>query len=83
MPLFSLWRSSSQSSVLHHAGFFEKITPVNFTTFTMPHVRLPRYPSLISALSSTLGFANGRAVLLRRQVVSERTTFTRCNGGSW
>ena len=56
MPLFGLWRVLiTQSSVLHHAGFFEKITPVNFNTIATPHVGLPRYPSLLSAVSSTLG----------------------------
>ena len=47
--------SMSNLSVLYHAGFFEKVTPVNFNTIATPHAGLPRYPSLFSSLSSVLG----------------------------
>jgi len=46
---------SVNPSVLYHAGFFEKITPVNFNTIATPHVGLPRYSSLLSSLASALG----------------------------
>ena len=42
-------------SVLSHAGFFEKVTPVNFNTIATPHAGLPRYPSFFSSLASLLG----------------------------
>jgi len=41
--------------VLYHAGFFEKVTPVNFNTIATPHAGLPRYPSFFSSLASVLG----------------------------
>ncbi|KAF8074750.1 DUF676-domain-containing protein [Lyophyllum atratum] len=41
--------------ILHQKGFFEKVTPVNFNTIATPHLGLPRYPSIMSALTSSLG----------------------------
>lgn len=42
-------------SVLHQRGFFENVVPVNFNTLATPHLGLPRYPSFVSALFSSLG----------------------------
>ncbi|KAF8892305.1 putative serine esterase-domain-containing protein [Infundibulicybe gibba] len=41
--------------VLHQRGFFNDITPVNFNTIATPHIGLPRYPSLLSSVFSSLG----------------------------
>ncbi|CAA7263617.1 unnamed protein product [Cyclocybe aegerita] len=41
--------------VLHSKGFFEKIEPINFNTIATPHCGLPKYPSLLSTLSMTIG----------------------------
>ncbi|KAL0950171.1 hypothetical protein HGRIS_010164 [Hohenbuehelia grisea] len=41
--------------ILHQRNFFEAVQPVNFNTIATPHVGLPRYPSFISTISSTLG----------------------------
>ncbi|KAG6807868.1 hypothetical protein H0H92_006163 [Tricholoma furcatifolium] len=41
--------------ILHQRGFFENVVPVNFNTVATPHIGLPRYPSLFSALTSSLG----------------------------
>ncbi|KJA23122.1 hypothetical protein HYPSUDRAFT_40267 [Hypholoma sublateritium FD-334 SS-4] len=42
-------------TVLNQQGFFETIEPVNFTAIATPHCGVPRYNSLISSLTSTLG----------------------------
>ncbi|GLB43424.1 putative lipid particle protein [Lyophyllum shimeji] len=41
--------------ILHQKGFFDRVTPVNFNTLATPHIGLPRYPSLMSTLTSSLG----------------------------
>ncbi|KAF8647749.1 hypothetical protein AX16_006584 [Volvariella volvacea WC 439] len=41
--------------VLHQQGFFKVVTPVNFNTFATPHIGLPKYPTLVSALGHSLG----------------------------
>ncbi|KAF6761690.1 lipid particle protein [Ephemerocybe angulata] len=41
--------------ILSQQGFFDKVTPVNFNTIATPHIGLPRYPSFISSVFSTLG----------------------------
>lgn len=41
--------------VLHQRNFFKNVAPVNFNTIATPHIGLPRYPSLISSLASSLG----------------------------
>ncbi|KAF7370619.1 putative lipase [Mycena sanguinolenta] len=41
--------------ILRQRGFFENVTPVNFTTFATPHIGLPRYPSWFSSLASVIG----------------------------
>ena len=40
--------------ILHTRNFFDKITPVNFTTFATPHVGIPRYPGIRWSLATTL-----------------------------
>lgn len=41
--------------ILHTRNFFDKITPVNFTTFATPHVGIPRYPGIRWSLATMLG----------------------------
>jgi len=41
--------------ILHSRKFFEKVQPINFNTFASPHIGLPRYPSLVSSIISSLG----------------------------
>ncbi|KAG5637684.1 hypothetical protein H0H81_003600 [Sphagnurus paluster] len=41
--------------ILSQKGFFDTVTPVNFNTIATPHIGLPRYPSLMSAVKSSLG----------------------------
>ena len=41
--------------ILRTRNFFDKITPVNFTTFATPHVGIPRYPGIRSSIAPTLG----------------------------
>ncbi|KAG2011830.1 lipid particle protein [Coprinopsis cinerea AmutBmut pab1-1] len=41
--------------ILMQQGFFDKVTPVNFNTIATPHIGLPRYPSWLSSVLSTLG----------------------------
>lgn len=41
--------------ILRQRGFFDKVTPINFTTFATPHIGLIRWPSTFSALASRLG----------------------------
>lgn len=41
--------------ILHQRKFFDKITPVNFNTIATPHIGLPRYPSFLSSLTTSLG----------------------------
>ncbi|KAG6914058.1 hypothetical protein DXG01_002735 [Tephrocybe rancida] len=41
--------------ILHQRGFFKDIVPVNFNTVATPHIGLPRYPSFLSAVTSSLG----------------------------
>ncbi|KAI0091664.1 putative serine esterase-domain-containing protein [Irpex rosettiformis] len=41
--------------VLHQRKFFEKVTPVNFTTVATPHIGLLHYPTFRSKVFSTLG----------------------------
>ncbi|KAF9006091.1 putative serine esterase-domain-containing protein [Cyathus striatus] len=41
--------------VLHQQGFFADVTPVNFNTIATPHIGLPRYPSFMSSVFSSLG----------------------------
>lgn len=42
--------SSSHQSVLHQRGFFHDVEPINFNTIATPHIGMPRYASLLSAL---------------------------------
>ncbi|KAK7056428.1 hypothetical protein VNI00_002983 [Paramarasmius palmivorus] len=41
--------------ILYQKGYFENVAPINFNTIATPHLGLPRYPSLLSTLYSTLG----------------------------
>ncbi|KAK7686254.1 hypothetical protein QCA50_010474 [Cerrena zonata] len=41
--------------ILHQERFFDKITPVNFTTVATPHIGLIRYTSIRSSLFAALG----------------------------
>ncbi|CAL1714629.1 unnamed protein product [Somion occarium] len=41
--------------ILHQQQFFDKVTPVNFTTVATPHIGLIRYPSFRSSLFAFLG----------------------------
>ncbi|KAJ7115950.1 putative serine esterase-domain-containing protein [Mycena epipterygia] len=41
--------------ILRQRGFFNNVTPANFSTIATPHLGLPRYPSLFSSLASVLG----------------------------
>ncbi|ESK84109.1 lipid particle protein [Moniliophthora roreri MCA 2997] len=41
--------------ILYQKGFFKDVAPVNFNTIATPHLGLPRYPSILSSLYSTLG----------------------------
>lgn len=41
--------------ILHARNFFDKITPVNFTTFATPHVGIPRYPGFLPTMASKVG----------------------------
>ncbi|KAG6829371.1 hypothetical protein H0H87_011607 [Tephrocybe sp. NHM501043] len=41
--------------ILHQKGFFKDVIPANFNTVATPHIGLPRYPSFISAVTSSLG----------------------------
>ena len=41
--------------ILHQERFFDRITPVNFTTVATPHIGLLRYPSIRSSLFAALG----------------------------
>ncbi|KAG5637683.1 hypothetical protein H0H81_003599 [Sphagnurus paluster] len=41
--------------ILSQRGFFDQVTPVNFNTIATPHIGLPKYPSFISTLTSSLG----------------------------
>lgn len=52
---YSSRSSSVACSVLQQRGFFDTVTPVNFNTFATPHIGLPRYPSIMSSLFSSLG----------------------------
>jgi len=41
--------------ILLQRKFFDDVTPVNFNTFATPHIGLPRYPNIVSAISSSIG----------------------------
>lgn len=41
--------------VLNQKKFFENITPVTFNTIATPHIGLPRFPTFMSGLASSLG----------------------------
>ncbi|KAF8647738.1 hypothetical protein AX16_006573 [Volvariella volvacea WC 439] len=41
--------------ILHQRQFFKDVKPINFNTLATPHLGLPRYPSVISSLFSSLG----------------------------
>ncbi|KZS90706.1 DUF676-domain-containing protein [Sistotremastrum niveocremeum HHB9708] len=41
--------------ILESRGFFKTVKPVSFTTIATPHLGLPRYPSFLSYLTTTLG----------------------------
>jgi len=41
--------------ILHQRGFFKDVIPVNFNTLATPHIGLPKYRSLFSAITSSLG----------------------------
>ncbi|KAF7424693.1 hypothetical protein PC9H_010004 [Pleurotus ostreatus] len=36
--------------ILHQRGFFHDVEPINFNTIATPHIGMPRYASLLSAL---------------------------------
>ncbi|KAF4596752.1 hypothetical protein EYR38_008143 [Pleurotus pulmonarius] len=36
--------------ILHQRGFFRDVEPINFNTIATPHIGMPRYASLLSAL---------------------------------
>jgi len=41
-------------SILYQRDFFETVTPVNFYTIATPHLGVPRLPTFISTILSTL-----------------------------
>lgn len=41
--------------ILRYKGFFDKVTPVNFTTIATPHLGLLRYSTLFSSVAHGLG----------------------------
>ncbi|KAG8922510.1 hypothetical protein FRC02_011808 [Tulasnella sp. 418] len=41
--------------ILHSQKFFERVTPVNFTTIATPHIGLVRYPTWIGSIKTMLG----------------------------
>lgn len=41
--------------ILYQRGFFETVTPVNFHTIATPHLGVPHFPNIFSALLSSWG----------------------------
>ena len=41
--------------ILHQRGFFDTVAPVNFNTIATPHIGLPKYPTVLSSITTFFG----------------------------